>query len=98
MNNQFVSIRYNGRDFLLTGRGDDGKRRTYTITGFEPYFYCDENEEISSTNLKVTGIEYGHKNIYGKNLKKVIATDPKSVRYIRETIKVWEEVMNLTSY
>jgi len=87
LKNQFVSIRYNGRDFLLTGRGEDGKRRTYTITGFEPYFYCDENEEITSTNLKVTGIEYGHKNIYGKNLKKVIATDPKSVRYIRETIK-----------
>ena len=85
MRNQFVSIRYNGQDILLTGRGEDNKRRTYTVTGFEPYFYCAESDDLG-TNFPATEVEYGYKNIYGHDLKKISAKDPKAVKYIREVI------------
>jgi len=85
MHNQFVSIRYNGQDILLTGRGEDNKRRTYTVTGFEPYFYCAESDDLG-TSFPATEVEYGHKNIYGHELKKISAKDPKTIKYIRQVI------------
>ena len=85
MHNQFVSIRYNGQDILLTGRGTDDKRRTYVVHGFEPYFYCAESDDLG-TSFPATEVEYGHKNIYGHDLKKISAKNPKTIKYIREVI------------
>ena len=85
MHNQFVSIRYNGQDILLTGRGTDDKRRTYVVRGFEPYFYCAESDDLG-TSFPATEVEYGHKNIYGHDLKKISAKNPKTIKYIREVI------------
>ena len=38
------------------------------------------------TNFPATEVEYGHKNIYGHDLKKVSAKNPKTIKYIREVI------------
>ena len=86
MKNQFISVNYDSYENIinLTGRGEDNKRRTYKIKGFEPYLYCPALETI--TDERIEGIEHGYQDIYGNELQKLFVDKPATVKSLRYNI------------
>lgn len=62
-------------------RGSDGKRVHNTDTGFEPYFFVREDEEVNiSRHEEIVRVERGDfQTLHDEPLKKVVCRNPKNV-------------------
>ena len=83
MKYQFVNISYDRDHIKLTGRGEDGVRRTFKVTGFEPYFFV-EDKQIDFADEAIMSIEPGYKSLFGADLQKITVRDPMVVRRLRD--------------
>jgi DNA polymerase elongation subunit (family B) len=88
---QFVTARYNSEgNILLHARCSAGKV-LLTITGFEPYFYCDPfdnvQEVINKYPTKIARVGEGFVSHEGKPLFKVITKHPTDVSDLRSSFK-----------
>lgn len=78
----------------LFGRTKKGRRVVRKVTGFRPYFYAetmnpDTKRDLEGMGLKVEEVDrfrpIGYQEVPTKMLK-IIATDPKDVRILRERV------------
>jgi DNA polymerase I len=83
MKYQFVNIDYDKDHIKLTGRGEDGNRKTFKVTGFEPYFFV-EDKHIDFADEAIMNIESGYKSLFGADLQKITVRDPLVVRRLRD--------------
>lgn len=90
MKYQFVNIDYNKHGLFLTGRGEDKKRRTFKVTGFEPYFFV-KDAQLDFADEAILSIEEGYKSLFGAELQKITVRDPLVVARLRDSFKHhWE--------
>ena len=83
MKYQFVNINYDRDHIKLIGRGEDGNRHTFKVTGFEPYFFV-ENAQIDFADEAIVNVESGYKSLFGADLQKITVRDPLVVRRLRD--------------
>lgn len=57
-------------ELVIFSRDKNGKKTIKKVKDFKPYFYINEEENVPDDN-RITSVETGHKNLFGKRLKKI---------------------------
>ena len=87
-NYQLISIEYRGKsnDIQLWCRDEHLKKCSLTVTGFQPYFYVDENIVVPNNSSHIS-TDIDCKNIFGSTVQKLVCSDPLAVEKWRTSFE-----------
>ena len=73
---------YRGRDceIYLWGKDEEGRKLSFIIEDFRPFFYIEADQELISE--AVTGSEWGYNSVFGEPLRKVFVVNPSAIMHL----------------
>lgn len=83
-------IEYENGKIYRIYRDSNGSRKIDICSGFMPYFFVEDNEEIIK-DPRILKIESGFQGIFGEKLKKIVVKHPFDVSQIKRNFsRTWE--------
>ena len=74
--------RESNTDIYVFSRDKDGIKHIKKVSSFKPYFYVPEDATMPD-DYRITGVETGHVDVFGKKLKKVLCAKSADIYQIR---------------